>query len=300
MNKTIIICLVTVALCFSCAPRQKAKPAAVSNTSVSSAKSSLPSPKSPRIISSSPSNTEILVDLGFGADLVACDEYSRAIEGVAKNAALIDFTYPDPEKIITLVPDFVFVNEINRADRGDDPYRTVRDTGANVVYVATPTSIAQIYDEIAQIAGVMGVKDRGQAVIGKMKANIAALSTAAPKNRPRVYFEVSMTPAPITFGHGTFLDEMLTLAGGVNVFEKQNRWFTVSSEAVIAANPDVIFTNTLETPDPVAEIKARPGFDNIKAVRENRVYFIDPNSSSRPTPSIVKAIEQMKQCLEKQ
>jgi iron complex transport system substrate-binding protein len=251
-----------------------------------------------KIISASPSNTEIILNLGLGDNIIATDNYSANIDGMPDGIAVIDFTFPDPEIILSLSPDFVFVNEINRTDRGDDPFRLIRETGANVVYVPTSNSIDDIYNDILRVAQALGVADRGDELVGAMRSLIAAIADETGKNAgkqpKKVYFEVSPAPNMVTFGHNTFLDEMIDIAGGENVFKAENRWFTVSAEAVIAANPDIIFTNTVEYDDPCAEIKSRPGFGNIKAVASGKVFYVDPDSSSRPSPGIIKAIVQMK------
>jgi ABC-type Fe3+-hydroxamate transport system substrate-binding protein len=113
-----------------------------------------------RIISTSPSNTEILVDLGFGGNIIGCDKYSAQEPGVPKSAKLIDFTYPDAETILTLKPDYIFSAEINNVDRGEDPYRLIRKIGTKVIYIPTAKSINGIYAGIMQIADALNaVKD---------------------------------------------------------------------------------------------------------------------------------------------
>jgi iron complex transport system substrate-binding protein len=111
-----------------------------------------------------------------------------------------------------------------------------------------------------------------------------------------VYFEIAPAPNMVSFGRGTYLNEMIEITGARNIFAGEERWFSPGPEAIIRANPDVIFTlagNSAETESAAAEIKSRPGFNTLGAVRQNRIYPIDANSASRPSQNIVLALEEM-------
>ncbi len=105
-------------------------------------------------------------------------------------------------------------------------------------------------------------------------------------------FEIESAPWIYTFGKGVYLDDLLSRAGAINAFARESGWISVSAEAVVKANPDVILTNVAGA-DPVAGILDRPGWKAIKAVREGRVYRIDNTSSSQPAPSCVRALEEI-------
>jgi len=86
---------------------------------------------------------------------------------------------------------------------------------------------------------------------------------------------------------------MISTIGALNIFGSEDWLVMPSAEAVITRNPDVILTNVNYIDDPVGEIKNRPGFEHINAVKNNRIYQIDNDSSSRPSPRIVLALRQM-------
>jgi iron complex transport system substrate-binding protein len=91
---------------------------------------------------------------------------------------------------------------------------------------------------------------------------------------------------------------MIEIIGGENIFADERGVLFPSAEAIISKNPDVIFTNVNYGDSPAAEnsveeIKRRPGFEHIEAVKNNRVYQIDTDSSSRPSPRILLALNQM-------
>ena len=86
---------------------------------------------------------------------------------------------------------------------------------------------------------------------------------------------------------------MITLIGAENVLGDQIGWLAVIEESAVAANPDVILTNVNYIDDPVGEIMARPGWENVTAVANGDVYYIDNGKSSLPNHLIVNALIEM-------
>jgi iron complex transport system substrate-binding protein len=121
---------------------------------------------------------------------------------------------------------------------------------------------------------------------------IARIAATIAEKRT-VYFEVSPAPWMYSSGRGTYLHEIMELAGAVNIFGHRDGWMGVSEEILLELNPDVILTSTDFLPDPVGEIKGRPGFDALAAVRNNDIYLIDANASSRPTHRVLIAARQI-------
>jgi iron complex transport system substrate-binding protein len=99
----------------------------------------------------------------------------------------------------------------------------------------------------------------------------------------------------VTFGSGAYLNEMIEIIGGVNIFADQHGWFSPNAEEIIKRNPDVIFTMEMTAfgVDSAAKLRARQGFESINAIKENRIYGIDGNSSGRPSQNIMLALKQM-------
>ena len=96
-----------------------------------------------------------------------------------------------------------------------------------------------------------------------------------------------------SFGKGVFLDEMLEIIGAVNILVDQDEWVSVTDEAVLDANPDVVLTCVNYIDDPIGEIKGRPGWGEITAARNDDVYYIDTDSSNRPSQNIIIALKEM-------
>jgi len=250
-----------------------------------------------RIISAAPSNTEIIVGLGMGDLLIAVDRHSRGIPGVPDGLPEIDFFFPDTEAIIDLEPDLIFVNEINSFGVANNPFRLLADLGIRVIQVPTSVSIEGIYNDIYLIAEVMGVKESGERLVEDMRNEINRIAFAARSERRSVFFEISSSPTLVTFGQGAYLNEMIEIAGGRNIFEDQRGWFSPSAEEIINRNPEIIFTLYYPGEDPVSEIKNRQAFASISAVRENRIFAIDADSASRPSQNILQAFQQIAQAI---
>jgi iron complex transport system substrate-binding protein len=250
-------------------------------------------------VSTAPSNTEIITDLGMAHKLVAIDIHSANVAGIPDGLPLLDFFYPDAEVIINLEPDIIIASGHNPTGTGEDPFRLLREMGIPVVYIPMSKSIDDIYRDIAFIAGLLQAQKKGEEVINSMKTQIAELSQKAAQidTKKTVYFEISAAPEMITFGKGSYLNDMISVIGAVNIFENDNWIVTPGAESIIERNPDVILTNVNYIPDPIGEIKSRPGFEHINAVINNCVYQIDTDSSVRPSTRIILALRQMSQAV---
>ena len=248
-----------------------------------------------RIISTAPSNTETLVELGLADKLVAIDTYSSDVEGIPSNIEKIDFLNPDAEAIIGLEPDLIIASGHNKSGSSDDPFKLVKEAGISVVYIPSSESIQGIYDDIMFIADITKTKEKGQEKVDNMKSQIEEISQKAKnvKEKKKVYFEIAPAPNLYSFGNSTFLNEMIELVGAENIFKDENSWLAPTEESIIERNPDVILTNVDYIDNPIQEIKSRPGWENINAVKNNQVYLIDKNSSSRPSSHIIKALNEM-------
>nr|WP_317333331.1 ABC transporter substrate-binding protein [uncultured Romboutsia sp.] len=248
-----------------------------------------------KIISTAPSNTEVLMALGLGDKLVAIDKYSTDIEGVNKELPQIDFSNPDEETIIGLEPDIVIASGHNKTGSTEDPFKLVSEAGIPVVYIPSSDSIDGIYKDIEFIADVVNEKSKGEEIINDMKEQVDEIKAIGDTitDKKSVYFEISPPPYLSSFGKSTFLNEMIEIIGAKNIFANEDGWISPTAEAIIDANPDVIITNAGYMENPTEEIKSRDAWENINAIKNNKVYLVDKNSSSRPSQNAVKALKEM-------
>ena len=250
------------------------------------------------IISTAPSNTEVLVALGLADKLVAVDKYSADVEGISEDIPKIDFRNPDAEAIIALNPDIVIASGHNKAG-DEDPFALIKEAGIPVAYIPSSYSIDGIYGDIEFIASLTGTEKEGTELVNSMKKEVEAIKAIGDTitDKKNVYFEIGSVSGLYTFGNETFLNELIETVGATNIFANENSWITVTPEAVIDANPDVILANTPGTNEAgktaVEDIMSREGWDTINAVKDGDVYQIDKNSSSRPSQNVIKALKEI-------
>ncbi|MEF9990526.1 MAG: ABC transporter substrate-binding protein [Romboutsia sp.] len=248
-----------------------------------------------RIISTAPSNTEVLVALGLTDKLVAVDKYSTDIEGIDKNIETVDFSNPDAEAIIALEPDIIIASGHNKTGSSEDPFKLIKEAGIAVVYIPSSDSIEGVYGDIMFISDITNNTEKGKMIVEEMKTEVEAIKKIgdAITDKKKVYFEIAPAPGIFTFGNKTFLNEMVQLVGAENIFKDQEGWVSPSEEAVIDANPDIIITNVDYIENPLDEIKKRDAWENITAVKENQVYSVSKNPSSRPSQHIIIALKEI-------
>jgi iron complex transport system substrate-binding protein len=248
-----------------------------------------------RIVSTAPSNTEIIADLGLAHELVAIDRHSANVAGIPDGLPLLDFFRPDAELVIRLEPDIIIASGHNPTGTGEDPFRLLSEMGIAVVYIPMSKSIDDIYEDIAFIAGLLQAQKKGEELIQSMKTQIAEIKYNIPPVEPQrtVYFEISAAPYMMTFGKNSFIHDMIETVGADNIFGNENWLVSPSAESIIDRNPDIILTNVNYIDDPIGEIISRIGFNNINAVKNNRIYQIDTDSSVRPSGRIILALRQM-------
>ncbi|MBS5950827.1 MAG: ABC transporter substrate-binding protein [Clostridium sp.] len=249
-----------------------------------------------RIISTAPSNTEVLVALGLSDKLVAIDKYSADVEGINADLPQIDFRNPDAETIIGLEPDIIIASGHNKV--GDnDPFQLVKEAGIPVVYIPSSYSIDGIYGDINFISEITKTEKQGKEIVENMKKDVEDIRAIGEKitDKKKVYFEIGSGSKLSSFGQDTFLNEMIQIIGAENIFANEKSWISPTPESIIEANPDVILTNMpdINGVKAVDEIKSRDGWDSVTAIKEGNVYGIDKNASARPSQNVVKALKEM-------
>ncbi len=250
-----------------------------------------------KLVSTAADITEILDGLGHGDDIVLADVYSAGVGSVNVEVCTMDYLNPDVEAIIALTPDCVFVSG-SSTDGTVDPYSALSEAGVKVVYIPTAASIQGIKDNISAIAAEVEATDKAAELNASIDGAIEAAKKRAEGKEPvSVYFEIGAAPWLYTCGNGTFLDEIITVCGGKNIYSAEAGWISNTEETVIAANPDVIITNVMYDGYDYNEILSRPGWEVIGAVKNSKVYSVDANATSRGSQNIIKGIEEISKAI---
>ena len=248
-----------------------------------------------RIVSLAPSNTEILNALGALDTLVGRDDYSDFPPEVT-TVPSIGNLYPNvnAEAVIALKPDLVLAAGVT----SPDDVKKLADLGLTVYATSNASSLDDIYADIQAVGALIGKSSAAKTVIADLKARVEVVATTAQTaaTQPSVFYEVDATEPekPWTAGSGTFIDNLITLAGGQNAAASSAAYYQINFEQLLTVNPDIIVLGSStyggQTPELVAQ---RPGWDKIKAVKNNAVYVFDDNLVSRPGPRIVDGLEAL-------
>jgi iron complex transport system substrate-binding protein len=246
------------------------------------------------VISLAPSTTQLLIDLGLADTLVAVDTYSAMYYSEVADLQQTDMMNPDNEALALLEPDVIFVTGMSFAE-GENPFQPLIDLGACVAVIPSSYSLEDIRLDIEFIADVMNVEDKGAAIIEDMNAQIKEIAAIGKtiEDKKTVLFEISALPYIYAPGDHTFLDEMIELIGAVNVLDGQTDWVSVSEEAALSMNPDVILTSTDYIEDPVGEILGREGWGDVTAIANKDVHPISTQASNQPNQHVVEALREM-------
>ncbi len=246
-----------------------------------------------RIVSLSPSMTEILFAIGAGGQLVGRDEYS-VYPDAALNVPSVGAMWDElpSEAILALEPDLVLAAQIISEDQA----AALRDLGLNVYWQANPNSYEDLWENLRDVGRLTGHEAETEILITDLEARVAAVQekSASVSERPSVFYELDATDPsnPWTAGSGTFIDYIIDQAGGTNAASAlQGDYAQLSSEQLIAVDPDVILLADAPYGTTAESVAERPGWDVITAVKENALYPIDPNMMSVPGPRLVDALE---------
>lgn len=245
-----------------------------------------------KIISLAPSNTEIAFALGLGERIVGITEfcnYPLATEGKKKVGG---FDGPNMELIIELEPGLVLASSLHK-----EPVEQLVALGIPVL-VIVPESLASVYAAMELIAEAAGVPEKAVEVIDGMQAELAyiqeKLADLSEEEKVRVYYEVWNDPL-MSVGTTSFIHEIITLAGGINIFaDITDNFPTVSGEIIAERNPQVIlypfFHGAIEL---TAELLSeRRGWGRISAIEDDRIYGVNADIFSRPGPRLIQAIRE--------
>lgn len=246
------------------------------------------------IVSISPSMTEILFAIGAGDQMVGRDELSQYPDAALEVESIGSLWEGVPtETILAMEPDLVVAAQIISKEE----IQVLRDLGLPVYWQSNPTNFDELYENMLDISEITGHTKETMALLVDLESRVDSVVTtiAEAEQTPSVFYELDATePAnPWTTGSGTFIDYIISMAGGANAAAAlQGDYAQISAEELITINPEIILlADALYgiSPEGVAE---RPGWNVIAAVQNGTIYPIDPNMMSIPGPRLVDALEE--------
>lgn len=248
-----------------------------------------------RVITLLPSITETLCAVDACDKLVGTDNYSNYPERVLTLPKLGGLRNADVETILALEPDLVLL-----AASSEELIGTLSDLGLTVF--ASGATSGQTFEGALAEFGVLGelVNREGEAaqLVLETQEQVKAIGNLTQDaERPTVFYEISeslYTPGP-----DSFIGTLIELAGGDNIVPRELGAFPqVDPEFVIAADPEVIVQADVPSGVSTASLENRPGWANLSAIQEGRVYELDQtqvDALSRPGPRMVDAVRLLAQ-----
>jgi iron complex transport system substrate-binding protein len=248
-----------------------------------------PAPAAPRrLVSLAPSLTDTVVAMGKSQLLVGVTRYDDAPE-VASVARVGGFLDPSPEAVVALRPDLV----LWLTDAGAfSAVKRIADVGIPVLAIPV-VSVADVLASARIVGAALGDRAAGERLATSLSEAVTAARRRASARPPvRVLFVVGRDPLVVA-GPGSYPDELLRLAGAVNVVEGSRAWPVYPVERAVAVNPALVIDAAVLEP-----ASAIHRLDAIPAVKRGAVYRLRDDTALRPGPRLPRALEEIGRALE--
>lgn len=247
-----------------------------------------------RIVSLAASNTEILFAIGAGEQVIGRDNSSNFPLEVLELPSVGGFEGYSLELITSLQPDLVLAAEINSPEL----VHSIEELGITVFYLANPDDLEGLFENLEIVATLTGHEQEAETLIQSLQDRIEDVEKRLENatSTPKVFYELDASDPtkPWSVGAGTYHDTLIRMAAAENIAAGiEGLYPQISLEELIIQNPDYILLADAMwgiTPEQVA---ARPGWEDIKAVKEGNIVPFDGNLLDRPGPRLVDGLEEL-------
>lgn len=248
-----------------------------------------------RIISLSPSITEIVYELGAFDRLVGVSlytDYPPEAESIPKVGGWIN---PSMEAILELNPDLVIILEDQQKIFGDK----LANLGINLLSVDSNPSINHITNSIIEIGNAIGKQDQAIKLKGKIDSEINNIkSKTKGVSDKKVLCVIGRNPGTLNdiyvIGNSSYINEVITLAGGVNVIQNKRLSVKITKEAIFSLDPDIIIeVNHDRSLNKEDILNVWKSYDEIRAVRNNQVHIISSTNLLHPSQRVVASLKEL-------
>ncbi len=258
-----------------------------------------------RIISLSVADSDILAALKLDSRVVAVDAYTTSPADLAALPKVTTTDFPataNVEQIVALKPDLVLSFDSDYPDAE----KQIAQAGIQVVDLPNLTTLQAGLTEIKLVGQLVHEDSAAQKVIDGLQSRINVVKAAVGKQPTVTVFleDGAYQGQYYGYGQGSFGDDLIRLAGGVNVFSSQagpkgNGALVLTGESIVAANPQVIVTTEgSQYGGAASDVAARPGFSAIDAVKNHHLYALDGSDFNNPDDLyLVSALEELAKVL---
>lgn len=243
-----------------------------------------------RILSLSPTHTEILFAIGAGDQVVAVDSLSNYPSEAAAVLTEISAYEPNVEAISEFDPDLVVI--------GDDFTGLAEQLSAIGIESWTspaPASLEEVYAQIEDLGGRVGRAGEAGSLVSDMRSAIDAAVASAPQSDAPLTYYHELDDMYYSVTSNTFIGSLYALFGLRNIAdaaEGSTDYPQLSAEFIVSQNPQIIFLADTKCCGVTAQsVAERPGWDGLSAVVGGRVVELDDDIASRWGPRVVDYVE---------
>jgi iron complex transport system substrate-binding protein len=249
-----------------------------------------------RIVSHVPPITETLFALGLDERIVGVSDQCNYPEEANAKPKVGGYFGPSIEAIVALEPDLVLTD-------GYFPGIVQLDNSGIPWVVVQPMDLDWVLRDIELLGKITGTEQTAMEITDDMQARINAVAyTVGNATRPRVFYVIDATDPtkPWTAGPGSFLNNMMLVAGGENIAaQAQGAWIEFSLEELVNSDPEIILVDSMHGTAVISPeaIKQLPGWQDTTAVRQDRIYTIDGDLAYHTGPRIVQGLEDIAEAI---
>jgi iron complex transport system substrate-binding protein len=245
-----------------------------------------------KIVSLTPAATEIVYAIGAGSRVVAkVEDVANFPPEAARIPVVATFQGVDVEKIVAANADLVISGG---APFGQGPaVEQLRRANIPVLVVA-PATLADVLKNIQLIGSATGDVDAATALVASMTADFDAVRSAtASLDHPKTFYEIDATSKIFTAATGSLLEEMLKSAGADPITTGSATAYDIAIETLVQADPKIILLGDAAYGVTADQVKARPGWDTISAVKSGNIKAVDDIVITRPGPRLVEGLRAL-------
>ena len=248
--------------------------------------------ESMRIISLSPSMTEVIYALGKGDALVGRSDFCNFPEQTGQLPSVGSLSDPNIEQILELEPDMVIAS----AHFKEDLAKKLEDLGTEIIVIHNAEDFKGSYDVIRQMGETINAKEAAEALTASLDKDIKAITDkVAAQEKPTVYYVVGFGKnGDYTATGDTFVAQIIEAAGGENIAKDATGW-GYSLEKIIEADPEYIFIS--QNYGMKEEFELSEGYKQLSAVKNNKLISIDDDLLNRQGPRLAQGVESLAKIL---
>jgi iron complex transport system substrate-binding protein len=241
-----------------------------------------------RIVSLMPTVTDLLIAMNVHDRLIARTDYDTDPK-IRHLPSLGGGLTPSVEWLASQKPDLV----VSWPDRGARSLVTQLARVDVPVYAARSESINDTYRILEQLGTLLGAAATSDSLVNAIRSSLDSVRrSTTDKPIVKVVYVVGLDPAMVA-ASGTFIDELISVAGGRNIFHDLKLWPQVNLEDVLQRDPDVVMLADTDTLDPVVTLQRLPGWREVRAVKSKRVYRVSPTLFNRSGPTMPYAAAEL-------